>query len=160
MKHIPVLLISIFIKKFLRQRLSIYPSSQYFQASDSTGLNVFNLQHDDLLAADVLLKYRNDSTSIVIVNDSTATSISIVTSGNLTIVTANVNLFSTSLSKLIFLYLDLKVNRNYSTYFTLSDVISDNNKILATCFELKLINDYFQYIDSQDVSLKTSQQET
>ena len=136
----------------IRQRLSLYSSSQYLQASDSTGLNVFNLQHDDLLMADVLLKYRNDSTSVVVVNDSTATSISIVTSGNLTTVTANVNLFSTSLSKLIFLYLDLKINGNYLTYFTLSDVISSNNEVLATCFELKLIDDYFQYIDRQAVS--------
>jgi len=136
-----------------RQRLMIYPSSKYL-IPGTQGDNIFNLQSDDFLILDVLLQYRHDSTS-VIVTDTTAdtTAIIIITdviAGTITII-GNVDNLNTPLSKLIFLYLDLHINGNYLAYYNIPIIISDCT-MLATCFELKLIDDYFNFMSNRQVS--------
>jgi hypothetical protein len=138
-----------------RQRLMIYPSSKYM-IHDATGVNFFNLQQDDLVMLNILLAYRQDSTSVQIfdsdtTSDSTALVISVDTTSGLIIIDGDVYGLSTPLSKLIFLYLDLHINGNYLGYYLLPDIISDCS-MLATCFELKLIDDYFDFMTDRGAS--------
>lgn len=112
-------------------RLMIYPmSDQYYLAnSDSTTvctINVFNLQDDDLKLLDALLEYRLDSTSSIFY-------------------TVDFNTLSTRLSQLIYIYLDLKINNDYSKYDN-TTVISDPDNVLENCYEYYLIENIYDYI--------------
>ena len=151
------------------QRLNIYPGSQYLVTATEAegGTNIFNLQPDDFLMLDALLAYRHDSTSVIImdatsievITDGTSsyeiivdsTSASIVTDATSGIVTvyANLDVLSTPLSKEIYLYLMFQIYDDWELYDT-SEIISDCS-LLATCFELKLIDDYFLYMTDRDV---------
>jgi hypothetical protein len=148
----------------IRNRLMIYPSSKYL-IPDSTGINIFNLQNNDFLMLDVLLQYRHDSTSVTIINTDTtsdSTSFIVITdsTSQTSIVYGNINGLNTSLSKLIFLYLDLHINENYLSYYNIPNIISDNS-LLATYFELKLIDDYFKYMSNREIlfDISCAQQE-
>ena len=137
-----------------RQRLMIYPSSEYL-IPGTTGDNIFNLLSDDFLMLDVLLQYRHDATSVIII-DTTADSTAIIivtdaTAGTITVI-GEFDDLSTPLSQLIYLYLDLHINGNYLGYDT-STVISDCS-MLSTCFELKLIDDYFDFMSNRQVTFE------
>jgi len=134
-----------------RQRLMVYPSSKYL-VPGTEGDNIFNLQADDFLMLDVLLQYRHDATSITII-DTTADimNVTIDTTAGYVIVEGNVNGLNTPLSQLIFLYLDLHINGRYRQYELFDNAISDCT-MLATCFELKLIDDYFDFMTNMGVS--------
>lgn len=136
-----------------RQRLMIYPSSEYL-IPDSTGNNIFNLQADDFTMLDVLLQYRHDATSVMVI-DTTADATAIIiitdaTAGTITVI-GGVEALNTPLSKLIFLYLDLHINGNYLGYYNIPTIVSDCT-MLATCFELKLIDDYFDFMQDRGAS--------
>lgn len=131
-----------------RQRLMIYPSSKYLVPGE-TGDNIFNLEADDFLMLDVLLQYRHESTAVILI-DTTADIMNVTydTTAGIVIVEGNVNGLNTPLSKLIYLYLDLHINGHYLQYYNIPDMISDCT-MLATCFELKLIDDYFDFMSDE-----------
>lgn len=133
-----------------RQRLMIYPGSQYLVPSTESdgGINIFNLQAHDFMMLDVLLSYRHDSTSVTVIDSTSLQIITDATSG-ITTVYASVDVLITSLSKLIYLYLQFKINQNYELYNN-TEIISDCS-LLATCFELSLIDQYFLYMQSRVV---------
>lgn len=134
----------------IRQRLMIYPGSQYLIPATLAegGINIFNLQPDDFSMLNALLAYRHDSTSVIMVDSTSIEVITDATSG-ITYVYASFNLLSTPLSKEIYLYLQFKIYSNYSLYDTV-DIISDCS-LLATCFELKLIDEYFSFMTNRAV---------
>lgn len=134
-----------------RQRLMIYPGSQYLVPATAAegGSNIFNLQTNDLLMLDALLAYRQDSTSVVLIDSTSVQVITDSTSG-ITTVYASLDALDTSLSKEVYIYLQFKINSNYEIYNT-DSIISDCS-LLATCFELKLIDDFFQYMTNRGVS--------
>ena len=143
----------------VRTRLMIYPSSE-FLISDSSGNNIFLLQNDDIDMLDVLLHYRHDSTSVTIIgHDSTSDSTSFIiitdATAETSIIYGNVDGLNTTLSKLIYLYLDLHINENYLIYYNLSNIISDGT-MLSIYFELKLIDDYFNFISDRDILFNIS----
>jgi len=134
---------------FVLTRLMIYPTcSRYLVIDESEGTNVFNLQQDDLTLLDALLQFRTDSTSVTIIDsaitllDST-TNILYATYGNL----------STYLSKLIFLYLDLEINSNFSNYDNTSLV--SNGDPLTTLYEFYLIDKYFEFMTLRESDITT-----
>jgi len=138
------------------QRLNIYPGSQYLIPTDSTseGTNVFNLQPHDFLMLDVLLAYRHDSTAVVLIDATAtidATSVEVITDATtgITYVYASLDTLNTSLSQEIFLYLQFHLYDNWELYNT-PGIISDCS-LLATCFEFKLIDDYFLYMTNREV---------
>lgn len=141
-----------------RQRLMIYPGPQYMvpaNEDDEGAVNLFNLQKDDLMMLDALLAYRHDSTSVVIVDATTvidATADVVVTDATtgITYVYATLDSLNTPLSKEIYLYLQFKIYQNYELYNT--DTIISDCSLLATCFELKLIDDYFQFMTDRDIA--------
>jgi hypothetical protein len=133
-----------------RQRLMVYPSSKYY-IPDPAGDNIFNLTSDDLILLDSLLIYRNDSTSLTIV-DSTSTQLITDTTAEIGILYTSFNLLNTPLSKLIYLYLDLHIYNNYANYNNLN--IITTGKLLETCFELKLLDDYFVFMTNREITFE------
>jgi len=131
-----------------RQRLMIYPSSQYL-IPGIEGDNIFNLQSDDFTMLDALLAYRQDSTSLTIVDSTSINLITDSTTGT-TILYANLESLSTALSKEIYLYLELHIYERYEGYNS-TTIISDGS-LLATCFEFKLIDDYFTFMTARDIT--------
>jgi len=139
------------------QRLNIYPGSQYLVPATEAegGTNIFNLQADDFLMLDVLLAYRHDSTALILVDATAtidATSVEVITDATtgITYVYASLDTLDTALSKEIFLYLQFHLYDNWELYNT-PGIVSDCS-LLATCFEFKLIDDYFSYMTNRDVS--------
>lgn len=117
-------------------RLMIYPSSsQYYLCdSDSTSIcnvNLYNLQSDDLMMLDKLLEYRLDSTSTDIIGIDYST-------------------LSTNLSKLIYIFLDLKINHNFSLYNT-PYLISDPGQLLENSYEAFIIEQIFRYVSNRNI---------
>jgi len=140
----------------VRHRLMIYSSSK-FLIHDINGDNIFNLQNDDFSMLNVLLQYRHDSTSVNIIGiDSTSDSTSFIiitdSTSNTSVIYGNVDGLNTKLSQLIYLYLDLHINQNYLSYYNIPHIISDGT-MLSTYFELKLIDDFFTYMSSREISL-------
>ena len=131
-----------------RQRLMIYPSSKYY-VPDENGDNIFSFVAHDFLMLDALLQYRHDSTSLTIV-DSTANILVADSTTNTAILYTNFQSLNTPLSKLIYLYLDLKIYSNYENYNNLSLITTGT--LLETCFELKLIDEYFAFMTDREVS--------
>jgi hypothetical protein len=128
-------------------RIMIYPTSAKYFVIDDAGSNIFNLTSDDLVLLDALLQYRTDTTSVSIVSSittsfDTTSNILYVTYGNLT----------TSLSKLIFLYLDLMINDNYSNYN--NTTLVSGGDVLTTMYEFYLIDKYFDVmtLKEQDIT--------
>jgi len=127
----------------VKNRMIVYAASaQVHQcASDGTN-NIFLLQSDDLTMLDALLLYRQDETGVTLIDTTGTTTI---TGNNIGV---NYNSLQTSLSKLIYHYLNLKINNSYSSYDT-ETIISSSSELLASCFEAYLIEEIFQYISAQ-----------
>ena len=114
-----------------RTRLMVYPiTGKYYTCADSeTSINIFSLQDDDLTLLDKLLEYRLDSTGT-------------------TIIEIDYNSLSTNLSKLIYLFLDMKINNNYSIF---DDIVplSDESNLLENCYEMYICETLFNYISNK-----------
>lgn len=111
-----------------RSRLMLYPAqSRYYICDDTTACvyNLFGLQEDDYTMLELLYQYRIDSTAEIplpILDDMT-----------------------TSLSKLIWIYLSLKVYGDYSRYD--NDIIYANeHSPLENAYEIYVIENIFNYI--------------
>jgi hypothetical protein len=130
-------------------RLNLYPASgKYYEiSSDSTGVNLFHLQSEDLTMLNTLLAYRIDSTSVSII-DSTS-EISFDSTSN--ILTCNYSNFTTDLSKLIYLYLDLKINGNFSRYN--NTTLISQGTLLETFYELYVLDQFFNSTTTQYLTL-------
>jgi hypothetical protein len=132
----------------VRTRAMIYGAAADYLQLDPTGDNVFLLQQDDFTLLDALLAYRQDSTGVTII-DTTAVTVVVFDSTSGTLV-VNYSTLSTDLSKLIYLYLKLKIYGDYSQYDNLT-VISGENLVLNNMFELVLIDEYFNTVSNRYV---------
>jgi hypothetical protein len=122
------------IPEMIRRRMMVYPtsSSYYVCDSDSTAicnLNIFNLQDDDITLLDKLLEYRIDSTSA---------DITTIVYDNLT----------THLSQLIYIYLNFKINTDYTLFTSLTTPISSSTEVLENFYESFIIDKIFIYLSS------------
>lgn len=123
------------------QRMMIYPESAKYYFCDSTGENLFQLQSEDLTLLNALLQYRIDSTSVSIID---STSISFINN----VLYASYDNISRNLAKLIFVYLDLKINRNIS-YYNNQTIIADESSSLESMYELYVLDKIFDLISSR-----------
>jgi hypothetical protein len=138
--------------EIVKRRLNVYPvSAKFMTLNDDTGRNLFTLEQDDFTMLDALLAYRQDATSVVLIDTTGAVSITDTTAG-ITIVRASLNELSTELSKLIFVYLDLEINKNTSNYST--DTTISTEDPLETVFELFVIDKYFDYMSGRNVDVR------
>ncbi len=135
----------------VRTRIMIYGGAADYLQLDPTGTNVFLLQQDDFTLLDALLAYRQDSTAVTII-DSTATTVFDSTSNVLTVYYDGL---STPLSKLIYLYLKLKIYGDYSRYNNTLVISRDDTNPsyinLENMFELVLLDEYFKTVSNRYV---------
>lgn len=136
----------------VRRRLNVYPISARYMEINDNGRNLFNLQADDLTMLDALLAYRMDSTGLLVVDTTGVTSLVYDSTADITILTTSLGELSTELSKLIFVYLDLVVNRNTSNYSTNTPISTDYS--LQTIYELFVIDRYFEYVSCQAIDVR------
>lgn len=80
---------------------------------------------------DKLLEYRLDSTSVSIVG-------------------IDYDTLSTSLSKLIYIFLDLRINQSYTHYNT-PDLISSPGQVLENLYEAFIIEQIFDYVSAMNI---------
>jgi len=111
-------------------RLMLDPlNSQYFRCDgNDPNLHIYNLyalQSDDLLMIDKLLLYRNNQ---------------VTNYENI-----NYNDLSTNLSKMIYIYLDVKIHDNNSKYLP-GISMSGQGDVLEACFEIYLVENIFNQI--------------
>jgi len=113
------------LSKSLEERFKVSGSTTevYMSTSSSSGENIFSLEDNDLTLLSKLSSYR----------------IGI----NPNISNINYDNLSTNLSKLIYIYLDLVLNKNYSVLND-SSVISDDDNALESLFELYVINESYK----------------
>jgi hypothetical protein len=136
----------------VRRRLNIYPISARYMILDDAGSNLFVLQADDFTLLDALLAYRQDSTSVVVIDSTATVSLVYDSTSDLTTLTASVNGLSTELSKLIFIYLDLMINKNISNYNTLTPISTDYS--LQTIYEMFIIDKYFEFVSCNAIDVR------
>jgi hypothetical protein len=137
----------------VNRRIHIYAGSKYVRMgfpNQDDSEDIFNLTNEEKAMLNGLLAYRIDSTSLTVV-DSTASTYFDSTAVVLYCVYNNL---SSTLSKLIYLYLDLKVNNNISKYNNL-DLISSGG-LLTSCYEAYVINEYFKHISARAPDLMTT----
>lgn len=132
--------------------MMLYGTSGKYLQLNPAGENKFLLQQDDFTLLDSLLRYRQDSTSLTII-DTTSTIVANLDSTGVLIV--NYDNLSTSLSKLIYLFLKLKIYGDISRYNNLIIVSrSDTNPspiVLENMYELFLIDEYFKTVSNMYV---------
>ena len=124
-------------------RLQIYPGvGKYMKLDPVDGTNTFAIQQHDFTMLNALLAYRQDASSVVII-DSTADILLFDTTNTLTV---NYNYLNTNLSKLIYLYLALKINSNIDTYNN-TNIIAET--VLETCYEAYVLDQYYKFVSSR-----------
>ena len=150
------------IPRVVFDRMQIYPGSSQYVNLDPAGDNIFALQSDDFTLLDALLEFRmltcdttadlvcgvdsTESFSLLVI-DSTNVSFTCDTTAGICILEASLNSLSTNLSKLIYLYLDLKVNGNFQKYNN-EELISDCG-LVESCYESYLIDNYYKCMSSR-----------
>lgn len=131
------------VPRIAASRLQVYPGSSQYMKLDPDGGNVFSLQPDDFATLDALLAYRNDGTALVIL-DSTAVSYFEDATAGIFILYATLDSLSTELSKMIYLYLTLKLYDRFEHYN--NETLVSSGGLLQTCYESYLIDQYFCYM--------------
>ncbi len=120
-----------------KSRLMLFPNtSGLFKPSNTNtefDFNIFDLKSDDLSLLDILLSYKNNNT----------VDISII----------NFEALTTKLSKLIYFYLDLKLNNNYSNYvFNIESESLGFKNLLEDFYELFLSDLIFKKISDKKIT--------
>ena len=120
----------------VRTRLMINPMTARYYVCDSDdsnicNVNLFDLESDDLMMLDKLLEYRLDSTSVVSIN-------------------VIFNDLISPLAKLIYIYLNLKINNDYSLYDS-SVIYSYAQNPLQNFYELYVVEQIFNTISSKGI---------
>ena len=137
----------------IRERTMIYPLSTKYYASDSDStsvcnINAFVLTDNDLVLLDALLHYRlTDATSLIVIDSSAVIDpifIDSTSADTTAVLTVNYERLS-RFSKLVFLYLNLEVNKDVSYYDNLM-LISDPNNVLESTYESYVLEKMFVYI--------------
>lgn len=127
------------------ERIMLYPSSAKYMELDETGDNLFLLQANDFTMLDALLSYRIDSTALTMID----------TTGVITFDSTSVILYvdfdslSTPLSKLIFLYLNLKIRGNILNYN--NTVLISSGDLLSSCYETYVLDEFFKIISTRGI---------
>jgi len=133
------------------RRVQIYPGAKYLSQAvdgDERAEDIWNFTNEEKAMLDALLAYRMDSTSLSFVDSTTTISFD----STATILYANINNFTSKLAKLIYIYLDLKVNGNIANYNNL-DLVSTGG-LLSALYELYVINEFFRHTTDSEIDLR------
>jgi hypothetical protein len=127
------------------ERIMLYPASGKYMEVNDIGENFFLLQSNDLTMLDALLSYRVDSTSLTMIDTTGVISFDSTS----VILYADFDSFTTSLSKLIYLYLDLKVRSKTSNYNNITLVSSGD--LLSSCYEAYVLDEFYKIISARGI---------
>ena len=121
----------------VRNRMCVYPRSKDYYVCDfdppDCNVNLFNLQNDDIMMLDILLEYRlHPSTTSLVVDFYSLT---------------------TRLSKLIYLYLDLVINKKTDKYND-DSLISSDDTLLESTYEAYLVDCMFRFVSAKPAIVK------
>jgi hypothetical protein len=109
-----------------RRRSRVYPSTTTYYICDKEATNnIFSLTSQDLNLITKLLQFKQTGSTIIddmVYEDLTS-----------------------NLSKLIYLYLDFKINNDYSLYNN-SNILADSSSLLENIFEYYLIQEIFKKV--------------
>jgi hypothetical protein len=159
------------------RRLQIYPTAFKYLKQDSAGTNVFNLVDDDLMMLDALLAYRCDSTGVSIIDstgsfdfflendidkiltealDFLSLEESVLEGWDSTskILYTTYDQLSTALSKLIYIYLQLRIYGRVDLYdnatiVAFTEPLSSGERMISDCFEVFVIDQIFKFISNR-----------
>ncbi len=137
----------------IRDRVMVYPTAAkyYMSDDDSTAvcnINAFGILDNDLVLLDALLKYRLTDSSSLIVIDSTSVTDPVFTDSTSADSTAVLIVnyeYLSEFSKLVFLYLNLEVNKDYS-YYNNETLISSDTYVLRSTYESYVLEKMFRYV--------------
>ena len=132
----------------VRERITIYASAKMYEICDSTAaFNLFQLQPHDFTLLDALLAYRIDPTRLTLVD---STSVILVDSTATITLYASLDALNTNLSKLIWVYLKLKIDEVISVYDTTTP-ISQPYEVLESFYEAFVIELFFDFVAAREV---------
>jgi hypothetical protein len=117
---------------------------------DSTAAeNIFQLQNDDFVLLNALNIFRCDSTALEIINQVSNIPPSLFQMPGSTtwILNVDFDFLSTNLSKLIFIFLNLKINLDFTFYIWENGNFLSNN-LFEHLYEIYVIDNVFQYMVS------------
>jgi len=144
----------------IRERAMIYPKDVHFYLCDlddtsKCDINLFDIQPNDRTLLDALLYYRtmDSSNMTLLVTESTLITDPIFINNPYPDSTATliVNYYELSnLSKLIYLFLNLEINNDYSRYNNLS-LIADVMSVLENSYECYVLEKMFLKVKDQKV---------
>jgi hypothetical protein len=98
--------------------------STYLSTGDMAGMNIFQFSESDINMFDCLLEYRND-------NEPDLTGFDYIS--------------LSTISKLIYIYLTMKISRNF-TYLMYDQIISYESNILENLYEIYVVNESYKTI--------------
>ena len=136
------------IPRIAIRRLQVYVGSWQYLKLDASGDNVFNLQQDDFTMLNALLVYRNDSTGVSIVDSTAAT----IFDSTANVLTGSFDSLTTELSKLIWLFLDLKIRGNLNPVYNSENPLSTGG-FIETCYEQYVLDQYFKFLSNREPDL-------
>jgi len=132
----------------IKDKAMIYPLSARYYVSDDNikcNKNIFLLQKNDLTMLDALLYYRvHDSSSMIILDSTSNIDPIFKCSDSTALLIINYKKLN-NFQKLIFLYLNLKINKDVS-YYNNTKLVSNPNNVLELLYEAYILEIYFKYI--------------
>lgn len=138
------------IPRVVFNRMQVYPGSSQYLRLDPNGDDIFNLQLDDFALLDALIAYRIDSTALSII-DSTSVDFICDATANVCVLFASLDSLDTELSKMIYLYLILKLYGRFEEYNNESLISSGG--LLESCYEAYLVDQYFCFMTEREPDL-------
>jgi hypothetical protein len=113
----------------LRQRMMVYPTTAKFYMADSTGdINALDLYNDDYHMLAALLEYKTQDT-------------------HYQFDTYRFDDLETPLSKLIYIFLDLKINSS-TIHYDNDTVIATESSVIENCYESYIQELVFEHISN------------
>jgi hypothetical protein len=118
----------------IRQRMMLDPETAHYYIADGDNpkeynINLYNIQSHDIVMMDRLLVYRLEPE-------------------NATLVGVDYDILDTSLAKMIYIYLELKLTGTYSKYDN-SAIFTTRVNSLETCYETYLTQTVFEHVSNK-----------
>jgi len=121
LKEVPITTFSKHIRERLQSSSSLIKC--YISTDSTNDINIFSLESDDFVMLDKLLNYRKDI--------------------EITLDDVDYDVLNTTLSKLIYIYLDIMVFNEYDAFNTL-ETLSTEDILLENLFETYVVNEAYK----------------
>jgi hypothetical protein len=114
----------------------------------ATDGNIFNLQQNEKSMLNALLSYRQDATSVTLIDTTSVPAQAAVFNPITKILEVDYRLLPSCLCRLIYLYLDLKIHGHIDKYNN-TDIVAQT--MLTTCYEAYVLENYFNFVSARGI---------